>query len=145
MPSQPRNRTRVANTEPTSSSAASSATLEQNQNEPTLGRSGTRRPKRGFGGSSEEISRKFHLSRIGNTELISVDSPNTTLDEKAGSQRRKKRRLIQSKDLSSGGLWVSIGASLDILSRAQENHQCITTTIVGKIEAQNSKLVALHR
>lgn len=52
MPSQLRNRTRV--TEPTSSSTASSATLEQNQNEPTLGRLGTRRPKRGFGGSSEK-------------------------------------------------------------------------------------------
>jgi hypothetical protein len=37
---------------------------------------------------------------------------------------------------------VSIGESLDILSRAQENHQRITTTIVGKIEAQNRKLIA---
>jgi hypothetical protein len=44
-------------------------------------------------------------------------------------------------DLSSEGLWVSIGESLDILSLAQENHQHITTTIVGKIEAQNRKLV----
>jgi hypothetical protein len=132
----------VANTEPTSSSAASSATLEQNQNEPTLGRPGTRRPKRGCGGSSEEIIRKLHLPWIGNTELISVDSPSTTSDEKPGSQRRKKRRLTQSKDLSSEGLWASIGESLDILSQAQENHQCITTTIVGKIEAQNSKLIA---
>ena len=51
-------------------------------------------------------------------------------------------RLTQSKDLSGEGLWVSIGESLDILSRAQENHQYITTIIVGKIEAQNSKLIA---
>jgi hypothetical protein len=137
-----RNSTRVANSEPTSSSAASSATLEQNQNEPTLGTSETRRHKRGIGGSSEEIACKLHLPRIGNPELMSVDSPNTTLDEKPSSPRRKKRRLTQSKDLSGEGLWVSIGERLDILSRAQENHQCITTTIVGKIEAQNSKLIA---
>jgi hypothetical protein len=37
---------------------------------------------------------------------------------------------------------VSIEESLDILSRAQENHQCIMTTIVRKIEAQNSRLIA---
>jgi hypothetical protein len=100
-----------------------------------------RGPKRGFSGSSGEIARKLHLPR-GSTKLISVDSPNTTSDEKPGSQRRKKRRLTQSKDLSSESLWVSIGESLDILSRAQENHQCITTTIVGKMEAQNRKLIA---
>jgi hypothetical protein len=108
----------VANTESTSSSAAWSATLEQNQNEPTLGRSGTRRPKRRFSGSSKEIARKLHLPRIGNTKLISVDSPNTPSDEKPGSQRRKKRGLTQSKDISGEGLWVSIGESLDILSLA---------------------------
>jgi hypothetical protein len=56
-------------------------------------------------------------------------------------KKRKKRRLIQSKDLGSESLWVSIGESLDILFQAQENHQRITTTIVGKIEAQNSKLI----
>jgi len=65
-----------------------------------------------------------------------------TCDETPGSQRRKKRRLIQSKDLGSERLWVSIGESLDILSLAQENHQGITTTIIGKIEAQNRKLIA---
>jgi hypothetical protein len=65
-----------------------------------------------------------------------------TCDEKPGSQRRKKRRLIHSKDLGSESLWVSIGESLDILSLAQESHQGITTTIIGKIEAQNRKLVA---
>jgi hypothetical protein len=32
-----------------------------------------------------------------------------TCDETPGSQRRKKRRLIQSKDLGSERLWVSIG------------------------------------
>jgi hypothetical protein len=64
-----------------------------------------------------------------------------TCDETPGSQRRKKRRLIQSKDLGSERLWVSIGESLDILSLAQENHQGITTTIIGKIEAQNRKLI----
>jgi len=112
----------VANSEPTSSSAASSVTLEQNQNEPILGTLEMRRPKRGIGGSSEGIAGKFHLPRKGNPELMSVDSPNTTLDEKPASQRRKKRRLTQSKDLSSDGLWVWIGKSLDILSRAQENH-----------------------
>jgi hypothetical protein len=36
---------------------------------------------------------------------------------------------------------VSIGESLDILSLAQENQQGITTTIIGKIEAQNRKLI----
>jgi hypothetical protein len=116
MPRQVRSRTRI--TEPTLLSATSSATLEQNQNEPTLGTSETRRHKRGFGGSSEEIAYKPHLPRIGNPGLMSVDSPNTTLDEKPSSPRRKKRRLIQSKDLSGEGLWVSIGESLDILSRA---------------------------
>jgi hypothetical protein len=76
MPSQLRNRTRVANTEPTSSSAASSATLEHAEpatDRPTLGkRLEMRRPKRGFSGSSGEVARKVHLSRIGNTELISI-------------------------------------------------------------------------
>jgi hypothetical protein len=37
---------------------------------------------------------------------------------------------------------VSLGKSLDILSRAQESHQYITTTIIRKIKAQNSKLIA---
>jgi hypothetical protein len=60
----------------------------------------------------------------------------------AGSQRQKQRRLTQSKYLSSEGLWASIGESLDILSRTQENRQRITTAIVGKIEGQNSKLIA---
>jgi hypothetical protein len=64
-----------------------------------------------------------------------------TCNEKPGSQRRKKRRLIQPKDLGSEGLWVSIGESLNILFHAQENHQYITTTIVGKIDAQNRKLI----
>ena len=100
MPYRFRNSTRVANSKPTSLSAASSVTLEQNQNEPTLGTSETRRPKRGIGGSSEGIAGKFHLPRKGNPELMSFDSPKATLDEKPASQRRKKRRLIQSKDLS---------------------------------------------
>jgi len=73
---------------------------------------------------------------------LAFDSANVTSDEEPGSQRRKQRRLTQSTYLSIEGLWVSIGESLDILSRAQENHQCITTTIVGKIEAQNSRLIA---
>jgi hypothetical protein len=64
-----------------------------------------------------------------------------TSDEKLCLQKRKKRRLIQSNNLGSESLWVSIGESLDILSQAQENHQRITTTIVGKVEAQNSKLI----
>jgi hypothetical protein len=42
-----------------------------------------------------------------------------TYNETPGSQRRKKRRFIQSKDLGSERLGVSIGESLDILSRAQ--------------------------
>jgi hypothetical protein len=64
-----------------------------------------------------------------------------TYGEKPGLQKRKKRRVIQSKDLGSESIWVSIGESLDILSQAQENHQRIMTTIVGKIETQNSKLI----
>jgi hypothetical protein len=64
-----------------------------------------------------------------------------TFDEKLGLQKRKKRRVIQSKDLRRESIWVSIGESLDILSQAQENHQRIMTTIVGKIETQNSKLI----
>jgi hypothetical protein len=68
-----------------------------------------------------------------------------TCNEKPGSQRRKKRRLTQSKDLSSERLWVSIGENLDILSRAQENHQRITTTIVDKIETQNRELISALR
>jgi hypothetical protein len=76
MPYPLRNRTRVTNTEPTSSSAASSATLEYAEpatDRPTLGRrSEMRRPKRSFSGSSGEVARKVHLSRIGNTELIST-------------------------------------------------------------------------
>jgi hypothetical protein len=95
-----RNSTRVANSKPTSLSAASSVALQQNQNEPTLGTSETRRPKRGIGGSSEGIACKLHLPRKGNPELMSVDSPNATLDEKPASQIRKKRSLTQSKDLS---------------------------------------------
>jgi hypothetical protein len=55
-----------------------------------------------------------------------------TYGEKPGLQKRKKRRVIQSKDLGSESIWVSIGESLDILSQAQENHQRIMTTIVGK-------------
>ena len=71
--------------------------------------------------------------------LLSMIAYSCLLLEKP--QRRKKRRLIQSKDLGSERLGVSIGESLDILSRAQENHQGITTTIIGKIEAQNRTLI----
>jgi hypothetical protein len=45
-----------------------------------------------------------------------------TCDGKLGLQKRKKQRVIQSKDLGSESIWVSIGESLDILSQAQENH-----------------------
>jgi hypothetical protein len=69
MPDRLRNSTRVANNEPTSSSAASSAALEQNRNEPTLGTPETRRHKRGLGGSSEEIACELHLPRIGSAAL----------------------------------------------------------------------------
>ncbi|KAH8748294.1 hypothetical protein F5882DRAFT_446072 [Hyaloscypha sp. PMI_1271] len=121
MPSQLRNRTRVTSAEPTASSAASSATLEQSQNEPTLGRAGTRRPKRGFGGSSDEIACKLHLPRIGNTELISVDTPNTTSDEKPGSQRRKKRRLTEpppSRAASASAMAVATVRKVPVIACA---------------------------
>jgi hypothetical protein len=69
----------MTNTEPTSSSAALSATLEGAEHaepatdKPTLRkRSEIRRPKRGFGVLSKEVARKFHLSWIGNTELIGI-------------------------------------------------------------------------
>jgi hypothetical protein len=76
MPSQLRNRTYVANTEPTSSSAASSATLEYAEpatDRPMLRkRSEMRRPKRGFSRLSGEVACKVHLLRIGTTELICI-------------------------------------------------------------------------
>jgi len=69
-------RTRVTNTKCTSLSIASSATLEHTEpatDRPTLGkRSEIRRPKRGFGVLSKEVACKFHLPRIGNTELIGI-------------------------------------------------------------------------
>jgi len=39
------------------------------------------------------------------------------LHQELGSQKRKKRRLIQSEDLGSESVWVSIRDSLDVLSR----------------------------
>jgi hypothetical protein len=99
-----------------------------------------------------------------------------TSAQQPGLQKRKKRRLIQSKGLGSESVWVSIRDSLDVLSQAQESHQRIMmldpgspvaaysllsiyahldsqlynevcchnllmTTIVGKIEARNSKII----
>jgi hypothetical protein len=51
-----------------------------------------------------------------------------TYDKKLGLQKRKKRRVIESKDLRSESIWVLIGESLDILSQAQENLLKITIT-----------------
>jgi hypothetical protein len=72
---------------------------------------------------------------------LALDPSNMTSDQELGSQKRKKRRLIQSEDLGSESVWVLIRDSLDILSRTQEDHQRIITTIVGKIEARNSKII----
>jgi hypothetical protein len=70
---QIRIRTRVTNTS-TSLSAASSVTLEDAgpaTDRPSLGkRSEVGKPKRGFGVLPDEIARKFHMPRIGDTELI---------------------------------------------------------------------------
>jgi hypothetical protein len=78
MPYQVRNRTRLANTEPTPSSAASSATLEHNEHEadePPLNRgSGTNRLKRGLSGSIEEGAGEFHVLRTVTTDLICIRS-----------------------------------------------------------------------
>ena len=74
MSYQLHNRTRVANTEPTPSSAASSATLEHNEDEadePPLNRgSGTNRLKRGLSGLIEEGASEFHVLRTGTIDLI---------------------------------------------------------------------------
>ena len=74
MPYQLRNRTRVADTAPTPSSAASSTTLEHNEDEadePSLNRgSGTSRLKRGLSGSTKEGAGEFHVSRTGTIVLI---------------------------------------------------------------------------
>ena len=71
MPYRLRNRTRVADTEPTPSSAASSATLEHKADEPSLNRgSGTNRLKRGLSGSTKEGAGEFHVLRTGTIDLI---------------------------------------------------------------------------
>jgi hypothetical protein len=62
------------------------------------------------------------------------------------SQKRKRRRIIQSKDLvDSESLWRSVVRNLDILHQDQEYHQRITTTIVGKIETENRRLISDSR
>jgi hypothetical protein len=61
-------------------------------------------------------------------------------------QKRKRRRIIQSKDLvDSESLWKSVVRNLDILYQAQLNHQRTTTTTVGKIEIENRRLIAQSR
>ncbi|PVH69314.1 hypothetical protein DL98DRAFT_541708 [Cadophora sp. DSE1049] len=67
MPYQLRNRTRVEKTESASSSAASSATLEHNEDGATpLSRgSGTNRLKRGLSGSTKEGAGEFYVLRTG--------------------------------------------------------------------------------
>jgi hypothetical protein len=58
-------------------------------------------------------------------------------------QKLKRRRATQSKGLVNGeSLWMSLVKSLDNLYQAQENHQRITTTIVGQLETRNSRLIA---
>lgn len=68
------NRTRVANTESTPSSVASSATLEHNEDEadelPLNRGSGTNRLRRGLSGSTEEAASEFHVLLIGTIDLI---------------------------------------------------------------------------
>jgi hypothetical protein len=74
MPYQLRNRTRVADTEPTPPSAASSSTLEHNKdeaNEPLLNRTlETRRLKRGLSGLTGEGASEFHMLCIGIIDII---------------------------------------------------------------------------
>jgi hypothetical protein len=66
--------TRMANTGPTSSGVASSATFEDAgpaTDRPTLGkRSDMRKRKRGCGVLPEEVARKFHMPRMGDIKLI---------------------------------------------------------------------------
>jgi hypothetical protein len=73
---QLRNRTCVANTNLSLSSATISTTLKHAKpitNRLTLGkRSEIKRLKRGFGVLSKEVAYKVHLLQIRNTELISI-------------------------------------------------------------------------
>lgn len=75
MPYQLRNRTRVANTELTPSSAASSATLEHNEDEaderPLNRELGTKRLRRSCG-VSEGDDRTFQLPLARNTVLTRI-------------------------------------------------------------------------
>ncbi|KAF8846588.1 hypothetical protein BDZ45DRAFT_734146 [Acephala macrosclerotiorum] len=132
MPHQLHNRTPVTSTEPTSSSAASSATLEHTEpatERPTLReRTKSRRPKRGLRGLSEE------------------ESPNVAFDETPSLPKQKRRRVEQSQDLvNTGSLWIPVVESLDMLYQARDKHQRITTTIVDKIGTQNHKLISALR
>jgi hypothetical protein len=68
-----------------------------------------------------------------------------TSDETLSLPKRKRRRVIQSKDLVSQSLWTSVIKNLDILYQAQENYQRKTTTIVGKIEIKSLRLIADSR
>ncbi|CZR64874.1 uncharacterized protein PAC_14774 [Phialocephala subalpina] len=134
MPLQLRNRTPVTNTELTSSSAASSATLEHTESateRPTLReRPDSRRPKRGLRALSEEGAK----------------SPNMAFDETPSLPKRKRRRVEQSKDLvDNKSLWISVLECLNMLYQAQDKHQRITTTIIDKIGTQNDKLISALR
>jgi hypothetical protein len=59
-------------------------------------------------------------------------------DETPSLPKRKRRRVEQSKDLlDTESLRISVLESLNMLYQAQENHQRITTTIVGIMETEN--------
>lgn len=76
MPYQLCNRTRVTNIEPTSSSAASSATLKHTElttDRPTLRKTPeSRRPKRDLSGLFEEGAGESQLPLAGNIVLIRI-------------------------------------------------------------------------
>jgi len=67
-------------------------------------------------------------------------------DETPSLPKRKRRRVEQSRDLvDTESMRISVLESLNILHQAQENHQRITTTIVGKIETKNHRLISESR
>jgi hypothetical protein len=138
MPYQLRNRTRVANTEPTPLSAASSATLERNEDEadePPLNRgSGTNRLKRGLSGSTKEGAGEFHVLRTGTIYLIESDQLNVISNKGPPPQKRMKRRSNMVNDKT---LRTSMVKSLDMLYQGLQSSQRTTEALLGFIETQH--------
>jgi hypothetical protein len=65
-----------------------------------------------------------------------------TSDETASTPRRKRRRAKQSQDLANSESLCAIVDSLDMLYQARLNHQRTITTIIGKIDIVNRRLIA---